>query len=292
MKFGRTYELTIQVEDDGTTVVVKYPLTLIIDVRRNALASANQGHFMIYNLKEDTRKKIFHDQYDTLTYRRITLRAGYESEPKLPVIFQGNVIWAYSYRQGSDWITEIEAYDGGYGIINSQISTSQPSGYTLQNLLKTVMSSMQAYNVQMGAIGNFDAERNSRGVTLMGNSWDTIQNLAGGLGQAFIDNEKVNVLDKNDYIDPPGGITKITSDTGLLETPRRSEAQLEVKMIFEPRLVIGQKVDLESLETVYNNEYAVIGIQHRGVISGATSGDMDTVLSLWEGTSKLTKVAA
>src|SRR5882724_4228558 len=152
MKLNRTYTMTVQVSDTEA-VVINFPLTLTFDVQRNTLASANKGHFTILNLKPETRKRIFHDRYATLTYRQIKLQAGYEDEAPLPTIFQGNIVSAYSYRQGVNWVTEIEAFDGGFGIINSQVSVSIPAGYTFAQTMRNILSSMQKVN--LGSIGQF-----------------------------------------------------------------------------------------------------------------------------------------
>ncbi len=289
MKLGRTYTLTVQVADTEA-ITVAFPLTLTFEVSRNTLAAANKGHFQIFNLKPETRKKIFHDRYNTLQYRQIKLQAGYEDEAPLPTIFQGNVIAASSYRQGTNWITEIEAFDGGFGMINGQVSTTIPAGWTFAQGMRNILASMP--NIAPGVIGDFTTP-NSRGVTLMGNSWDVANQFAQSQNaSAFVDLEKANFLSKNEYILAAHGITKITSATGLLQTPRRYEGRIDTEIVFEPRIVVGQIVDLESLEAVYNGNYQVIGVTHRGTISGAVGGELSTVANLWAGTSQLQAVAA
>ncbi len=288
MKFGRVYRMTLQVSD-SESVVIEYPMTLVFDVSRNTLASANRGHFQIYNLKPDTRLKIYHDRYDTLTYRRIVLQAGYEDESPLPTIFRGNVIQASSYRAGTNWITEIEAFDGGFGIINGQVSQTVPAGWDLPQIIKSVLGGLP--NVTVGAVGDLD-QQNARGLTVMGNSWEIANRIAAGQdATAFVDNEQANLLKKDEYIAGVGGIEIITSDTGLLQTPRRYDARIDVEIIFEPRLVVGQIVQLQSLEQIYNARYQVIGIAHKGTISGAVCDSATTVASLWLGTSQLKAVA-
>lgn len=286
MKFQRTYSLTIQGTLD--THIIEFPLTLEFDVNRNTLASANSARFVIYNLKESVRRDIFHDRYDTLNYKQVKLAAGYTHEPSLPVIFQGNVINAYSYRQGPDWRTEIEAFDGGFGIINGDAKVQLGQGWTMQSLIGQLLGGMP--NVQQGAVSDFDAP-NTRGVCAAGNPWDLIQGLVPD-GQAFIDKEIANVIRKDQFIDSPDGITVLNSNTGLLGTPRRHNALIEVPMLFEPLAIVGQQVLLQSLEKVNNGTYQVIGVHHRGVISGAVSGNAQTDLSLWLGTQRLVAVPA
>lgn len=285
MKFGRTFTLKIQIDDALNSVEIVYPMTLEFTVVRNTFASANTGSFTIYNLGIDRRRQIYHDRYDTLNYRQIILQAGYESDQNTPLstIFQGNVQSAYSYKRKQDWTTKLECFDGGFGILNGQASVSLGAGWDVNNAIKQITKTMP--NVTTGTI-SLPGMESTRGLSLFGNGWDIIRRLSGN-NTTFIDNEKVNAVAQGTYITPPDGIPLISSDTGLLGTPRKLGALLEVDMIFEPRIVINQLVALESEESYYNGQYAVMGFTHRGTISGAVCGDAITTLSLWSGVQAL-----
>lgn len=292
MKFQRTYSLKIQVDDfskPNNTIEVDYPLTLDLDVSRSTLASANTGNFTIYNLKEETRRRIFHDRYATNIYRRVILSAGYQGQRPLPIIFQGNILCASSQRQGQDWLTHIECLDGGFGVVNSQASLTLPAGTKPQSAIQTLLQSLQ--NIKPGVVGSDLGATGSRGVSFVGNSWDLINRIAGPDGNAFVDNEQANVISKNTFLPLETGISLITSDTGLLNTPKRQDAIITLDMIFEPRAQVGQRVQVRSLETINNGLYRVDGVAHRGTISGAVDRGVITTLSLWAGTLGL-KAAA
>lgn len=289
MKLGRTYIMTIQIDDAGVannTVVVKFPMTLKFNINRGVQASSNLGHFQVYNLAENTRKKIFHDRTDVTHYRQVTLLAGYEDEKKLSLIFKGNMFQAFSYRQGADWITEIEAYSGLYAIENAQASLSIGAGYDVKKLIAQVVNGMTQYGVALGKIGNIEAGQNSRAIALSGSSWDILQQLGNG-NDVFIDNENINVIGKNEYVDPPDGLSLINSDTGLLQSIRRYEGRFDVPILFEPRIQVGQKVQIQSAETIFNGIRKVSGVIHRGTISGAVGEDCQTMLTVWTGTEVL-----
>ncbi len=288
-KIGRTYAMTIQVADDAApnnTVVVRYPLTLNLDVRRSTLSSANTGHFLLYNLKEDTRRRVLKDRWVTAIKdrRTIVLNAGYVSEPKLPIIFKGDIRWAYSYRQKQDWVTEIEAFDGGDAILNGQASLSAPTGYDIRSVIRNLIGSMPG--VTAGAIGDVGSSQNARGISVSGNSWDAVKQVAPN-AESFIDNGVANVLAKNEYVNDAGQIFLISSASGLLETPRKYEDRIDVKIIFEPRMKVGMLVQIQSLEAFYNGVFCVKGVQHTGMISGAFAGQLYTTLSVWRGTEGL-----
>lgn len=291
MKFQRQYRLTIE-DKNGDKVVIegsaKHPdwmLTLGFNVVRTTLGGANTGRFIIYNLSPHTRAKLFKDRYDTdlKNFRHITLQAGYLLEDTFPVIFSGNIRYAASRKQGVDWITELECFDGGDAIINSQASITRSKGYDLREVIIDVLKTMAGNGVGVGAVGNFKVD-SSRGISLSGNAWDIINRLAGS-GEAFIDQERANVLQRNEYIVRPGLAAVVSSKTGLLGTPVRYNERIEVPMVFEPNVVVGQKIKLESDEAVYNGEYIVKAVTHSGTISGAVGGQVVTTLGLWKGSA-------
>jgi hypothetical protein len=289
MKFQRTYTLTVQPNDvKASPLEFRYPLTLDLEISRNTLASVNKATFTLYNLAENTRRSIFHDRYSNLPidYRRIQLKAGYESEPNQPVIFQGNVVAAGSYRAGTEWVTKIECFDGGIGVINGQVNITKEAGWDLKSLLKEVVGTMPS--VHLNSIGNLKAA-STRGISVSGNSWEQVQKLVGD-GYAFIDNEGVNLLSESEYLLVDGAIPIITSDSGMLGAPKRQNLLLDVETLFEPRAAVGQLVELQSLETVNNGFYQIRGVEHRGRISGAFDGGVVTKSSLWIGQSRLSQV--
>lgn len=283
MKFQRDYSMNIEGQD--LAHVVNYPLTMTFDITRNTLASANTARFTIFNLKQSTRRDIYKDRWDTTLYRQVKLQAGYVGQPNLPMIFQGNLLRAYSQRRGSDWATDLECFDGGFGIINSQVNTTLAAGWNSKQALTAALNSMRGNHVNIGAIGDFPVQ-STRGLTMVGSSWDSATRLVGS-GVCYVDNEKANALQKNEYILNSGGIAVINSSTGLLNAPRRQNATLEIDMLFEPLLVVGQVLRLESIETINNGTYQVIGIRHRGTISGAIGGSAVTTAILWLGTTTL-----
>ena len=281
MKFSRNYELSIELDTKThDTIVIKPPLTLNFNIVRNTLASANTGTISIYNLAEANRKRIYQDRFDTTTYRRVVLRAGYGQD--LATIFRGNLRMAQSQRQGVDYVTELDSFDGGFGIINGFTSKTWPGGTDQKKILGDIIKDMP--NVILGKVGDFSGS-SYRGTSLIGSPWSLIPGIAGDGSQPFIDNEVANVLKNNETLS--GDIEVIEASTGLLETPRRNDAVIEVKMLFEPRLVVGQVIELRSRETVYNGQYKVIGFTHSGTISAAVNGQCTTTASLWIGSQKL-----
>lgn len=283
-KRQRNYELIAGTETDLLTnqVEIRMPFTLEFDVTRNLLASASTSSFRIYNLSLENQNRLRWDRYRTNEYRPIEVRAGYGDV--MPLIFKGNIQSASSVRQGVDVITTIEAFDTGFALANGQVSTSFPKGTPVNSVLDEILKTLP--HAEKGAIGNFPGNT-QRANTFSGNSAEIIQQLSNGA--MFTDLERVYILNDDEVIE--GALQVVTAETGLLNTPLREETQIVFDMLFEPRLMIGQGLELISeREPRLNGIYKVVSIKHRGTISEAVCGSAITTVGLWLGPGQLKKV--
>jgi hypothetical protein len=119
---------------------------------------------------------------------------------------------------------------------------------------------------------------------LFGNTWNIIRQESDNL--AIIDNGQVKILQPNEAI--ASDIPVITSASGLLSSPARSGQMIELDMLFEPRLTVGQIVELDSTTNrLYNGTYKVMGFTHSGMISPAVAGPAKSTVQLWLGTEAI-----
>lgn len=281
IRFGRNYKLTIGLSTtESNAIIVTPPLTLRFDVNRNTMASANTATFTIINLAEKTRRLIYQDRYDTTTYRQIILEAGYGNN--LATIFKGQIRQAYSKRAGTEWETTVDCWDA-YGMINGFSSITYAANVDIKQMINKCCSDMPYTETPI--ISTTLEKKYNRGIVLFGNSWKLTKTLLPLYYQMYIDNNKPIVTKFQEYLYTD--IPVLNSDMGLLETPRRNDASLEVKILFYPTVSVGQAIALKSLETIYNSQYKIMGIHHQGVISEAVGGECSTTLSLWLGTQLL-----
>lgn len=280
-KLQRSYQLLVDAVN-GQTLEVDPPFSIEFDITRNILSSANTSAIKIYNLAENTRNSIYQDKNSTNLYRKVQLKAGYGAN--LPTVFKGNISHSWSVREGVNFISTIEAYDAGFAFINSKTKAAFPSGTDQVSIFNHIISTL-APSVAPGSIGSFSGQT-KRGNTHHGNSAELLTELSGGA--FFVDLEKAHVL--RDFECLRGSLNVITSDSGLLGTPVREETIINFDMIFEPRLIIGQQIDLESSTAKnFNGSYKVISIKHRGMISDSVCGAAVTSVGLWHG-PKLTVI--
>ncbi len=300
-KLGRNYSLYVQeksfpidlignafsyqpltINSEGF-ILVEPPLTIEFDIQRNTFGSANSAHFRIYNLSAANRNKIFKPQMDTAQLKQIQLQAGYGGNK--PIIFNGTISEAWSVREGNNFITNIHCYDVGEAFSNGFTNSNFPSGTSTETILSSLVKSLPG--VEVGVIGSYPDE-SVRGVSLSGNTTELLRDLSGD--GFFIDNGKGNCLGDAECL--RGSILVINSESGLLGTPLlEGGVFVIVEMLFEPRIIVGQRIHLDSSTLQnYNSDYKVVGIHHRGMISESVCGDAITTLKLFNGTKVLSVV--
>lgn len=306
LKFGRNYSLYIQelssilttesntfntsVLNSGSPgyLLIQPPFTIDLDVQRNILSSSNVSSIRIYNLAKDNRNLIFKPQIDFGSIKQIQLQAGYGKN--MPVIFNGDIREAWSVREGTDFITQIESYDGGFSYVNAQSNQSFVAGTPNEDILSSLMADLPGVNP--GFIGNYPGEL-AGARSFSGSTAQLLTERSGG--GFFIDNGVAHCLNPNETLQ--GAIDTIDSTSGLLGTPTiEGGIFVVVNMLFEPQIVMGQTVKLNSTTfngingTNPNAQYKVVGIQHKGMISPTVCGEVITTLKLAGGVNFTTVI--
>lgn len=283
-KFNRNYEIVFEVgyrKDlleyvPQQTITVKYPFTLKFDINRGVWSDANTGNFQLYNLGYDVQALLWKDRADKTKYVTMWVYAGYTNKDDVkPLIFFGDVQECTSYRTGVDFITDIQATDGGYlfqyGFVNKTFSKNADFKLVLKELLAGVPT------CKVGYVTSNVKQVRKRGRTFIGQTIKLLE--AYDFDKVFVDNGELHVLGKNDVV--PGQLMVLNADTGILGTPRRGETTLNVDTIFEPQLVVAQAISLQSkIYPFLNQNYQIIGLRHYGTISPVECGNLYTSVSL------------
>jgi hypothetical protein len=272
-KFGRTYEIIIQLAD-GQQVQIKPPVSIDFKLTRNALASANNCILNIYNLADTTRAQLFRDRFDVTSYMPIQIKAGYGTADF--VVFKGSIWEAGTVRQGTDWVTTIDAQDGFFDQSTAFTSTTVEAGTEKPDILKQVINDLP--NVVLGVIGTVTGQAPERGQVLFGRTTEVIDELTEG--KHFIDNERFFCLGDNEYL--ANEVLKLDGES-LIGTPVRRDTQLEAKSLFYPQAVVKMLLEIENSIPAYNGQYQVLGFAHDFTWSGAVAGEASTMFTLDRG---------
>lgn len=281
IKFGRNYSLLIEAKGKLDSITVRPPFTIEFDITRDYLSSANHFSIRVYNLSEATRNKIRKDvisyELEDVGFRQISLQAGYG--PNIPEILKGNIIQAWTVREGNNYITQIEGFDAGFAFANGTTQRQYPAGTPYQNIVDDFITDLRPFGIAPGSVAPVEG-KTSRGNSYNGNTCDLLREITGGA--FFIDNAKAHVLGDNECLED--NVLIIDSSSGLLNTPLLEDVIVHVEILFEPKVKVGQRAQITSLtEKRFNQLYKITGVHHRGTISDAICGDATTDLSLVSG---------
>ncbi len=257
--------------------ILKDPITIEFNVTKTT-QSENTSRITIYNLDGSTREAIYQDRLllDTNPYIKwVTLEAGYgdDYEKGLPLVTWGYIQECHSYRSGTDFITVMDITDPD--ILTEYCGVTFAAGTTFKEAYNYLVSKLP--NLKLGETGVLEGAFNIPTV-FDGNVFVLVNKLTGG--HTFVDNGVVHNLNDNETLSDYG-CYYIAADTGLLETPKRYDHILEVSMLFEPTIKVGQLVEIKSsTQARFDGQYKVLGINHNCLISGAIEGTRTTTLQL------------
>lgn len=275
-KFDCKYKLMINwIDENGEPKqeIVKNPITIEFDITKTT-QSENNTRITVYNLDGATREAIYQDKLllDTNPYIKwVTLEAGYGD--RLTLVSWGYIQECHSYRSGVDFLTVIDVTDPD--ILTEYCGVTFKEGTTFKEAYDYLVSRLP--NLKIGETGVLEGAFQVPTV-FDGNTFVLINRLTGG--HTFIDNGVIHTLNDNETISDYGCYL-IAADTGLLETPKRYDHILEISMLFEPTIKIGQLVEIKSdTQSRFNGQYKTLGINHSCIISGSEAGARITTLQL------------
>ena len=271
-KLQRKYKLEVQNVFGGVTTI-EPPFSLDFDIEKNIPSTVSTGSMTVYNLGQTTRDEIYKDvrQVGLADLRLVNLYAGYEGET-LSKIFTGTISHCYSRRIGTEFLTTIEVNSGSDFLANSYVSLEVPKDTPVRDYMATLVSQIRPQARR--AIGNFEGTF-KRSCQASGMADKLIKEYCDG--NFFVDGDTVLVLKENEAIE--GVLNIIDADSGLIGTPQREETFLLFDILFEPRILLGQYIELKSSSTKYfNGQFKVVGFHHSGTISEAICGTAKTTV--------------
>lgn len=277
-------------------------LRIEFDVSRSIYGGSGKMTLKIFNLSKKHRSMIFQDYFAPKNtpplIRSIVLSAGYEGEP-LGLVFTGQTMFCCSYKQGQDFITEIQALDGGMLAMNydfGHLKLCTDKDMTRQELFEDfILSKLKDSGIDVGkvSLGKSKDDVLKAGVSIDGNVLSAAKKYCGkdddgNERNVFIDMNKFYVMSEQEALATPV-LSKFDSSM-ILGTPKTAYATLTFNCVFEPRLKIGQLLEVavegtgitlnEELGGIYSGVYKVIGIKHTGGISDSTPSNLITTVEV------------
>ncbi len=297
-KFNRTYLLKVDVDPAMTTdpdlnangisslpqhtETITLPFSCEFTVECRTLAQSSTATIRIYNLSQPTRDRLYKDPYwQTTTRRYLEFYGGYLGESKdegfMPRIFYGMLLSCVSWRDGVNSITEFQATSMVWESPNADTNLTIAAGENAKNVLRKLNARMPGISPQPVIGESFVRHTYPTPFVLQGKVWQAIRQVSNGL--AVIQNNTLVALNDDEVIQ--SSIPLINSSSGIIGTPKRGQYGVDLVMIFEPRLVLSQLVQLESsFNRNLNGTYKVFGYKHGGTISPRVAGNLQTELTL------------
>lgn len=144
--FSRNYKIVVD------TIEIQKPkvgpgLTVIFNVVKTVKKEPNTCDLTVLNLNPDHRA-----QLAAAKTPWVSIEAGYDSFTSM--IFRGQVRTTHSFKDGSDWVTELSTGDGEKSLKNARINKSYAKGTGIETVINDLVD-------QLG-LGTGNAKKKSR----------------------------------------------------------------------------------------------------------------------------------
>lgn len=251
--FGRTASLTIwSAKPDAfftiaSNAIVVDELRFTFTITKSLGKEPNKCDAVIYNLSEATRHEL---ENKPLIAR---LEAGYAG--KTARLFEGDLRWAMSEIDGTDWQTKLQIADGDRAINYGRASRTHAPGVSVLTVAKEAAASMGITfpTSFAGAKGMLD--QFASGAVLQGPSHLEMDRLLKPRGLTWsIQDGQMSVFDDSDRT-PRGAIVVDEATGGMVGSPsygppgKKGEAPvLTVKMLLRAEAKCGGQMDVRARE--------------------------------------------
>lgn len=277
----RFYRLTVNFTDtpenaEEYQVNVKDPLASIVitghhiefEIERNLKRGPNQCSMKITNLNEATRTAFKQSNI------HVALEAGYASNYSL--IFSGDVTYALSEHDGTEWVTHLDCADGDRMLASARISRSYKAGTTVRSILVDAYKSLgqkvpdnvesdQAFSKVLPRGYTAFGEIKSFFTTVLkplGFSWSVQDGQVQILSPETTTNQVFTLSSANAMIGSPEfGQPPRTTKKGKKKHPT-----VTVKSLLYPQLRPGAIVELQARDI--SGQFKLLSVKHKGSFHG------------------------
>jgi len=248
----RECEVVIGVASAGSGLSVR-DLRIQFEITKTIGRVPNTCEIKIYNLSPDNEAKI-KGEFD-----EVLVNAGYKGHALL--IFRGNIRRTFRYRDGNDYIMQIDAADGDKDFRKSIVNTTLAAGSSSAQLLDHVVGTFSS--TKRGHAVIKDRAR-LRGRVISSPSRDVLDDIAAESDAHWSIQDGVLEIVPVDSTLPTEAIV-LRSDTGLLGAPEVDDKGIKAKCLLNPAIRVNGKVQLDN-----NDLRAKIKIEHEKKASTVT----------------------
>jgi hypothetical protein len=211
-------------------------------VQRGDIQTPNSLDLRIYNLSDNTRNKIASKEFT-----QVAIKAGFPGN--FGLIFQGTIKQSRKGRvDQKDSYVDITAADGDEAYHFATISATIPAGTKPGGIADAILNAMKAHGITKGYQPNFPQNGCVRGKVLYGMARDAARDFAWAQNCKWsIQDGALTFIPYTSYI--PGQIIPvITPSTGLIGVPEQTQQGLNIRVLLNPNIKVGQLIKLDSTD--------------------------------------------
>lgn len=219
----------------------------------------NRATIRVWNLSADTRA--------SLEYRPtyVRLEAGYDGTTRR--LFEGDLLYCNSVREGVDWITELQVVEGMRAAKEARVNRSYKGGVSARTAVKEIAKAMGLQpprNDEMTAL----VTQYVNGLSLYGNAATELTRILAphGISWSIQDGRLIFLRDSDVR---PGQYVEVKQDGGLVGSPSFGTPEkpgrrpvLTATSLLNPGIVPGGRVKVTSLTA--NGIFRVERVTHSG----------------------------
>lgn len=262
---------------DQAVKLSKHNMSFQIDKSKDA---GKESTITIYNISDATRKFLEQTQGNNPS---LLLRAGYETDVELPIIFKGEVITSSDVFQGNTRITTLQLKSGATNMKEAYTVKSYRAGTSVEDIIKYTVSDLKLpYGTLYFPKGNdVRIQTINKPVVINTPTKEFLRRFCADNGYKFwIEDGTVNVLPDNYVIRSGEFVFDISVDTNMIGSPTISDtdvaatekqsgnrSNIKVKTTLNGAYTIGAKVNVTS--KFHNGVYEIVGIVHSGTFEGS-----------------------
>ncbi|MFH7106426.1 phage protein [Achromobacter xylosoxidans] len=210
-RFDRVYRLLVG-KPNQKGLEMRQPMRMTFEVSKDAQEEPNDHKIRIYNLAADTRRALEEPGL------RCVLYAGYAEEDGPLLMASGSVVYAYTWYELPDVVTELAVKDGYTEVRDTAVSIGLGPGAQASAIIRDVARQMGLPLVMADDVPD---RRWQQGFSFYGAARTALHKVTQGTGLEWsIQNQQLQVVRRR-------GTTRrkavvLAADTGLIGYPERT----------------------------------------------------------------------
>jgi hypothetical protein len=212
---------------------------VVFSVRRGDFQSPNAADVRIYNVTDTTANRIKKE------FTRVVIQAGYDGN--FGLIFDGTIKQVRTGRiDQRDSYVDITAADGDKAYNFATMALSLAAGAKPTDAVSAFLQAMAIGGVTAGYSPQLSTNGSARGRVLYGMTRDELREFAEQNDLTWsIQDGRLTFIPLTSYV--PGETPVISPTTGLVGVPEQTQNGIGIRVLLNPSLKIGQRIQLDSV---------------------------------------------